>query len=299
MWRRRARRDGVFVEESRIVWLMCAPRSGSTWLLNLICAHPGFVKLDEPLIGAHLGLRTSSVTSGRGTGPSDLNLRESQAARPSYFFSDEHADAWRPALRALIHRRVASEVAARGGTDRSYVVIKEPHGSEAAPMLMETLPRSKLIFLARDVRDVVDSVLDMTRSQGRSQASSPDGDDPILLAGSIARDWEWRNRQVRTAFEALPADQRLFVRYEDLIAATMEHLVRILDWLGVAADRRQTREIVERLAFDRIPEEQRGAGRFHRAATPGLWRQNLRPEQEASVLAAAGDLQGELESWGR
>ena len=40
--------------ESRLVWLFGSPRSGSTWLLQMLGEHPRIVPINEPLIGFHL-----------------------------------------------------------------------------------------------------------------------------------------------------------------------------------------------------------------------------------------------------
>ena len=41
-----------------------------------------------------------------------------------------------------------------------YLVVKEPNTSEAADTLVKLLPSSRVVFLVRDGRDVVDSMLD-------------------------------------------------------------------------------------------------------------------------------------------
>ena len=42
--------------ESRLVWVLGSPRSGSTWLSSLLRASPRVVRVDEPGIGVHLGV---------------------------------------------------------------------------------------------------------------------------------------------------------------------------------------------------------------------------------------------------
>jgi len=63
--------------ESRLVWMMGSPRTGTTWLLNLMCLHARVRGLDEPLIGAHLGLPVAALvgaTQGSGSVASQFRV---------------------------------------------------------------------------------------------------------------------------------------------------------------------------------------------------------------------------------
>src|SRR5687768_11708960 len=84
--------------ERSLVWMLGSPRSGSTWLLNLLAAHPSVAPLDEPLLGGHLGAATTPAIGtalGQAVPPT---LHALQRGRPSYFFSDEFAPVWQPLL---------------------------------------------------------------------------------------------------------------------------------------------------------------------------------------------------------
>ena len=48
------------------------------------------------------------------------------------------------------------------------------------------------------------------------------------------------------------------------------------------------------LAFERLAPEQRGSGQFARAATPGLWRQNLSPAEQEAIAGVIGPKLHEL-----
>src|SRR5581483_2283707 len=94
----------------------------------------------------------------------------------NYFLSDRFAEAWRPHLRVLVLARLAAQVdvvtrefGVRGGP----VVIKEPNGSVGADFVMSLLPRSRLLFLLRDGRDVVDSMVDAQMPGGWLESPIP------------------------------------------------------------------------------------------------------------------------------
>lgn len=48
-------------------------------------------------------------------------------------------------------------------------------------------------------------------------------------------------------------------------------------------------ELARRTAMQRKSSEQKGHGRFVRAATPGLWRKNLSAEEQALVHDILGE----------
>jgi hypothetical protein len=280
--------------ERHLVWMMGSPRSGTTWLLNLLAAHPRIRSLDEPLIGAHLGI-PASVTVGTVAhgprGPESGRALDVFRGRADYFFSDRYRDAWAAPLRTLILTRLLAQVTADGGDPRQdLVIVKEPHGSEAADLLIGVLPQSRLLIVTRDGRDVVDSILDaISPGAWASTVATLDdaGDVRQRFVEECARLWVERMRVVLQARESVAAGQWLLTRYEDLLAEPTSGVRRILDWLKLG-DWPELESHVQRLAFDRVPAEHRGAGKFHRAATPGLWREHLSPAEQR----AATDIMG-------
>ena len=132
--------------ESRLVWIFGSPRSGSTWLMNLIGIHPQAGSINEPLIGVNVAPFMPEILSR-----DPLRYGAALRDRAEVFFSDQYASVWRPLLRKLILGRFAVH------GDSQVMVVKDPNGSQGADVIMSTLPRSKFIFLLRDGRDVVDS----------------------------------------------------------------------------------------------------------------------------------------------
>ena len=151
---------------------------------------------------------------GGEDGDTQATLQEFRHATPSYFLSDQYASAWRPALRRLVLARLAAQVDAvrrtcgvRGGA----VVIKEPNGSIGADFVMSLLPRSRMIFLLRDGRDVVDSMVDAQMPGGWlaspvASRAAPVRADRLALVRRESHLWLARTRAVKRAFDAHPED---------------------------------------------------------------------------------------------
>jgi hypothetical protein len=273
--------------ERHLTWMLGSPRSGTTWLAAQLGALTRSVVVDEPLIGAHLAVPLGAVTSMPH--PEDPLLHESSGDRDDYFFSRRATADWRPALNGLIARRFASSVLAAGRRRGTGVLVKEPNGSLAAPQLLSVTPRSRLIFVVRDGRDVVDSLLDgasdgwITKTHGTAVAA--DGRREFIERR--AHHWVRTVSAVQRAHDAHDPSRRIVVTYEAMRDDPEQELSRLLRWLGRTDALAHIPEVVARHAFERLPSEHRGRGQFARAATPGLWREHLsRDEQDllASIM---------------
>lgn len=289
--RRTVARDAEALE-SRLVWMVGSPRTGSTWLLNLLKIHPQLKTLDEPLIGAHLGLAATATVGASARSPVAGRVPRAVdvfAEHDDYFFSTRYREAWREPLRHLVLARFSAQLRAAGGDPRRDVlVVKEPHGSEAADLLADVLPASRILAVVRDGRDVVDSLVDAVQpgawASSLAQVGGSDADRLRFLEDASAL-WTERTAAVLRAVELAGEQRALLLRYEDLLTDAESGVRRILDWLSLAAPAGVT-EHVERLAFDRVDPAQRGSGHFHRAATPGGWRANLSADEQQVVNRA-------------
>ena len=293
----RMRRAARGVEE-RLVWVWGSPRSGSTWLLQILGEHEAVVPVNEPMLGWYLGPFLSDLP---GFGAADLDsrsfsLRHAQARKRSQFFADEFADVWRPALARMMRARFAAHAAryppANGRAESALIVVKEPNGSQSADMIMEALPRARFLFLLRDGRDVIDSELAAHRPGAWVTKEFPGAqgvpdEERLAFVAQSARKWLWRTEVVERAYEAHPGP-KLLLRYEDLLADTETQLRALLAWLGVPMSDADVRSVIGKHAFERAPAEHRGSQGFFRAASPGLWRENLTQEEQAAMEAIVG-----------
>jgi hypothetical protein len=288
--------------DKRVVWLLGSPRSGSTWLLYLLADHERVVPINEPNIGTLLGPFMSDLP-GMTTDGLDLDtftLRRAHAGKSPHFFADEFADVWLPGLGRLLRERFAAHVDRRppaAGKRGALVVVKEPNGSQSADVLMRAMPASRLLFLLRDGRDVVDSELAANLKgswvAGQFEGAAGVDDDRVAFVKQSAMKWLWRTQVVQDAFAAHPGP-KLLVRYKDLRGDPLPQLRSIFDWLGLEITDGRLAELEAKHAFEAVPEEQRGDKSFHRSASPGGWRENLRPEEVAAVEAAIGPKLREL-----
>lgn len=278
----------------RLVWIFGSSRSGSTWLLRMLADFEGVVPIDDPHLGHHLGVWRPiplAWAASEDSAPELTTLLELKSEEPGYFFAERHRESWWEPLRALIEARFEAQ-AADAGVDPAEpltYVVKEP-GSHVAPMLADLFPRSKLVFLLRDGRDVVDSWLAAYRDgswaiRGGAFPVAPEGRVPLIRW--LASVWAYRTEAVLEAFRSRSPSDRILVRYEELLERPAEKLAEICTTL--AFEPKPAGWIAARHSFERLPADSRGPLRETRAAAPGNWRENLSPEEQAALHEALGE----------
>jgi hypothetical protein len=287
------------VHENRLAWIFGSSRSGSTWLLKMLAELEGVVPIDDPHLGHHLGVwRPIPLAWATCENPPELNtLLELKAGEPGYFFSERYREAWWEPLRALIAARFDAQAEELGLADPAAAaayVVKEP-GSHAAPLLAELFPASKVIFLLRDGRDVVDSWLD---AYSDGSWAIPGGAFPVSEEGRVplikwlSSVWAYRSRAVKRAYDSRPQDGRVLVRYEELRGETAACVERICKVVGI--DPAGVPAAVEAHRFEKLPRTERGRRRFTRQARPGGWRENLSAAEQWAMHEAMGDALAEF-----
>ena len=266
--------------EECLAWIMGSSRSGSTWLLRMLRELDEVVGIDDPHLGHHLGvwrpLPLAWATAAER--PELTTLADVKRDKGDDLFSDLYRDSWMPALRDLVRARFGAQLDQQWpATETPTLIVKEP-GSHAAEQIFDAFPRSRLVFLLRDGRDVVDSWIDAYQSgswalEEGAFAVAPSG--RRALVEWLASVWAYRTRAVGEAFGRRPRGSRILVRYEDLLADTPGELRRICEMLDIEAGDEALATIVGRHAFEHVDPASRGSRREIRAAEPGAWRRNL------------------------
>jgi len=282
------------MQENRLAWIFGSSRSGSTWLLKMLADLEGVVPIDDPHLGHHLGVwRPIPLAWAACENPPELStLLELKAEEPGYFFAERYRDAWREPLRELIAARFEAQAVDPGVADpagAAAFVVKEP-GSHVAPFLTGLFPQSKVVFLLRDGRDVVDSWLD---AYSEGSWAIPGGAFPVSEEGRIplirwlSAVWVYRSRAVKEAYDSRGPADRILIRYEELRGETEACLTRTCETIGL--DPGRVPEVVAAHRFEKVPRAARGPRRVVRQARPGGWRDNLNPAEQAAMQEALGD----------
>jgi hypothetical protein len=254
----------------------------------LLGAHRAIVPINEPLIGLYLSPFLSDLSgwSPRALDETNFTIRKVQDEQRDQFLAREFRDVVDPALGELIRKRFLAQVVRyppRAGAARAIAAVKEPAGSQSADLISSALPDSRLLFLLRDGRDMVDSAVAANVkgswvTRDFPGATGLDEKDRLDFVVEHSLKWLWRTQTVQDAIETHPGPTRT-LKYEDLLAAPVSELAGLFDWLGLDATQSELEAMVGTHSFQAVPAERRGKGEFHRAATPGMWRENLRQSE--------------------
>ena len=306
--------------ESRLVWIWGSPRSGSTWLLRLL-AHPltlddraplGFhlppgwagpadlLPVNESFLTNHLAPLVGGAMYKDSGEPVTLSVFFDLHERPNYFFSPQYEDAWRPEVRrlALVRFNAFVERAAQSLDVASpLVAIKEVNGPHAADLAMSLFPRSRLLFLVRDGRDVLDSLMHASGPEGflfKGGGAFEGADQRLEWVRRTCRTWVGDMDTIQRAYDDHPAGLRRTVGYESLREDAASELGQLVEWLGLARDSDWVERSVGANSFERVPERAKGPMRFFRSARPGTWRKNLTEGEQQVALEVMGEKLVEL-----
>jgi hypothetical protein len=264
--------DGV--NPKNIVWIFCTSRSGSTWLMRMMEELVTCKVWEEPKVGQLFG---EFYESNRA--------QENRLSSTNFVMGEPIRKVWMRSLRNFVldtawatHPTISSH---------HYLIVKEPDGAIGAPLLMEAFPESRMVLLVRDPRDVTASALDATKkgnwmyewqNRGVTGRRATSDEKPDVFVKKRANRYL---RQIGNAKKAYDSHKgrKVLIRYEDLKADTLETMRWLCSALDIPAGEEQLARIVEKYAWENVPEEEKGPGKFYRKATPGGWRKDLTPDQ--------------------
>jgi hypothetical protein len=255
------------MQPENIIWVFGSGRTGSSWLTFMMGALPDHTRWNEPLIGYLFG---------------HLNYERAwpRQDKKHFILASEYEEVWLSSIRRLLLDGATARFPER--TRGGYLVIKEPHGSIGAPLLMEALPESRMVFLVRDPRDVAASALHVTwvpkGGRDRSRRVKNAGEQPEIFVRNRAKTYLQDIKHTQQAYEAHKG-HKVLVRYEDLRADALRTMRRIYSTLEIPMDEGELAKAVKEHAWENIPEEEKGEGTIRRKASPGGWSEDLTPRQ--------------------
>jgi hypothetical protein len=152
---------------------------------------------------------------------------------------------------------------------------------------------------SRDPRDVISSKMDAARegswaeaaqkSRGQEKKNTSEDRKPDAFVKSQARRYVQLIELAQQAYDA-HSGRKVLVRYEDLRAEPLETMRHIYEKLEIPAEERDLARVVEKHAWENIPDRKKGAGKFYRKGSPGGWAEDLTPEQVETVESITAPL---------
>jgi hypothetical protein len=266
------------VGAEQLIWMFGHSRTGSSWLSWMMAELDNQERWHEPYVGMLFG----SFIYGR-----KLKRNTKLLNNPTFIMGEPYREVWLRSIRNFVLEGAAVRFPEL--REDQYLVVKEPNGSIGAPLIMEALPESRMIFLIRDPRDVIASRLDafaMGSWTGKERDYST-AEKLNKYTKRLARDYKRAISKVQQAYKAHPG-QKTIVRYEDLRHDTLNTLKTMYDALEVEADRAQLEGAVMKHSWARVPDSEKGKDKFFRKAQPGGWRDDLSSEQIRLIEGITG-----------
>ena len=268
---RLARRQLFFVDGQ--------PRSGTTWLQQLLDSHPDVSCQGEAQFRDHLAVPLDRAMRQRHQ---ELYRRNTSIFGHTGGYPLPVADDTQFLLGTASLTAFRRQAA---GRDLRAIGEKTPGNVFFFPQLRSLFPHAKLIGIVRDPRDVIAS--NWHRFHDRPGATDADKIAYIRKVLPLAVQWM---RTTLDRKEQYPEHVRL-VRYEKLHRAPEPALAELFRFLGVADHGEVVAECIARNAFAALAGRPTGVaknGAFFRIGRPGDWPNTLTPEMNEMVLAALG-----------
>jgi LPS sulfotransferase NodH len=216
--------------ERRRVFIVGAPRSGTTWLQRLLAAHPDIASPQE------LDLFSGYVKAlhelwRRDLGPTEGHWRARRFKGLPALLTEVEFSKLVDEFVAGVHAKIAEQKP--GATT---ILEKDPEYSECIGLVRSHVPDASFIHLIRDGRAVAQSIVSASRGWGRSWA--PDS------VATAALSWRTHLEGAREAHSA-PGGY-MEVRYETLLADGPRALSEVLEFCGTDATPADSEQLLQR-----------------------------------------------------
>lgn len=253
-------------------------RSGTTWVLDLLTAHPQVAGLFESLIftgnGLAAPLRRMHWDANRSKEMFDREMGLGQILERAEVIEDLQRLASRWLARAL-------------DPEHRFLVEKTPADASSVETLATLVPDASVIHVLRDGRDVAVSAAAAQRSwQRRGDGSDP---PPVTARHMWQFGMRWSSQVAALRHQALTLPLPFYeVRYEDMHARPRETARELFDFCGIPAADDLLEEILEQTHFSKLPRT--GPQQFRRSGRVGDWQREWSRLELLLFTAAAGEV---------
>ena len=227
------------------IFIVGVARSGTTWVLDLIGAHPLVAEVMESWM----------FTKDRGVGALFKQFDQGKEGLTSLVT--------RPELIREVKALTSTWLAAALGPTHRFLVEKSPDHIDAMELIAEIYPGSKFIHVIRDGRDVAVSQAAAIRSW------APEWENVFGSVHKSAVQWSRSVRRGQAAARAI-GHRVKEIRYEQLHDDPVGSLTELFEFCEIPAGD----ELVKEICVKNNISEYKWAGeaRFRRSGRVGDWR---------------------------
>jgi hypothetical protein len=264
------------IDGKGLVFLVGAPRSGTTWLQLMLARSRHIATVNEThLFAVYMRSLLEGNERFRGN-PRAIGLGP-------LFSEAEYSEIVREFASTVLARILATK------PDADVILEKTPSHVKCWRDILDLYPEAKFLHLIRDPRAVVASLKAASKSWGASWVSSRLIDNCAVWSTSVAE-----GRAIGGATK-----NYLEVRYEDLKEQGVRTLLSIFEWIGIASSSSECLALLEDTSIEKlrsgsvkdapwdIASEPHG---FYREGESASWRKVLSEFDTFLIEAQARDL---------
>ena len=203
------------MKESQLIFIVSQPRSGSTFLQNVLSNNSHINTTSEPWILLNYANQLkSSLVKG------EFDNQKAKEALDEYLLKYQELD-YRQEFKKFLLKLYEPMLEGKF----SYVIDKTPRYWELIDELKDLFPESKVIVLKRNPVNVLQSMIKTWHINDLERLTYLKRD--ILYAPRALHNFCMKNRSNENVYE---------VKYEDLIEKQHSEVEKIYHWLGVKFD---------------------------------------------------------------
>jgi len=264
------------ITDKQFLFVVGAPRSGTTWLHRMLAEHPCAAGLEGELT-VFSYLQQWAVRYQREKYFIEHGNR--RQGIPRIFDESEFYNGLRllafEAYGRLLERK----------PEATHILDKHPGYALCIPLIDRLVPRSRFIHIIRDGREVAVSMISAHKRAG-------------FGAGTItgaSRDWATYLRAAKAEGGKLGPERYLELRYEDLVARPVDMLQKVLRFAELNLTDAEVQGIVDAYNIDRKQVSWGDNSLNDLRKIPGaIWQNKLSLEQRWTMDRMVGDLLEEL-----
>lgn len=252
-------------------------RSGTTWVLDVLGAHPQVADLFESLIFTGNGLAPLVSDAQWNEGQTDTFGRQMGLGQ----FLDQEE------VLADVQRLCDRWLARALEPQHRFLVEKTPADARAMATLAKLYPDASVIHVLRDGRDVAISTAAARRTWQRHENMEDAPRSGSRYLWSIGLSWASQASHLRHHAMTLPLPFHE-VRYEEMHARPRESARALFDFCGIPCEDALLDDILERTHFSKLPKT--GPEQFRRSGKVANWKREWSRGQLLLFTAAAGEV---------
>lgn len=256
----------------RLVFIVGCPRSGTTWLREMLARHPQVCAagMETAVFTLYLARLDAAWKGEKRRAPPDTGYGIHSVLDEAGFDR---------LLRDFADRILETAIPVRPGC--RVRLEKTPDHAKQAPLILRLYPEAAFLHVIRDPREVFCSF------RGARAWTQAFPDNPVVAA----RTW---TEFVSRALEIRPLTPRYAeVRYERLLSHGEEELARLFQWMELDTEPGLPSQILADCRFDRMRADHPNQAFFRRGAADG-WKQELSSGELRRLEHVAGPLMESL-----